>query len=192
MSISCLLVSSPIQSPQKTKNRLQRYFVLPLECSLAQLCMADLLSVLAFIEMSSFNCVRQHRRCPIPSFLFFSFLSWPRARAPSVLASVHTFHSGLLGRRSSLISHLWAASGLFLTSGGEACRHTERQGAAPPAAAAGAADPAAQQRLHLGEPGWPGDPHTTVFGCKCCSRTPTVFSTLFFLWAVGALLLRPS
>lgn len=45
MSISRLLVCSPIQShpppPQRTKNCLQHYFVLPLECNLAQLCMAD-------------------------------------------------------------------------------------------------------------------------------------------------------
>lgn len=61
-----------------------------------------------------------------------------------------------------------AAPGLLLTSGGEVCRHAEGQGAAAPAAAARAADTAAQQRLHLGEPGRPGDAHATVPGRKSC------------------------
>lgn len=82
----------------------------------------------------------------------------------------------------SLISNLFAASGLFLTSGGETCRHTERQGAATPAAAARTANSTAQQRLHLGKPGWPGDPHAAVFGCKCRSQAAFMAINHFFLW----------
>lgn len=80
-----------------------------------------------------------------------------------------------------LISEFLAASGLFFASGGEARRHAEGQGAAAPAAAARAADSTAQQRLHLGKPGRPGDPHAAVFGRKCRSQEQLCLLLLFFV-----------
>lgn len=115
---------------------------------------------------------------------FFLFCPKPKKSLHRLCPCIgrHFSFRALLGSAARLLSlNLSAASGLLLTSGGEACRHTERQGAATPAAAARAANSAAQQRLHLGKPGRPGDPHTAVFGCKCRSHAAAVFFTLLFL-----------
>lgn len=51
MSIYCLFVCSPIQLPRRLKIVCSINFVPLLECSFAQLCMADFLCVLAYIYM---------------------------------------------------------------------------------------------------------------------------------------------
>lgn len=113
------------------------------------------------------NLFWEHRQCPHPFF----FLCVCHERKSAVSVSLH-WYTILIEHcaRESHVSYLQLASGLFLTSGGETCRHSERQGAATPAAAARAADSTAQQRLHLGKPGWSGDPLTTVFGCRYRSQ----------------------